>query len=88
MREQLSVTLAAFPNVKIVEGTAEITTLLDKSVDVITCAQALHWFDPEAFRAECRRIGKADVLVIAIYNNTPGGSSITHSKYSGPVVKT
>ena len=82
MREQLSITLAAFPKTKIVEGTAEITTLPDNSVDVITCAQALHWFEPEAFRTECRRIGKSDVLVITIYNNTPGGSSITHSKQS------
>jgi ubiquinone/menaquinone biosynthesis C-methylase UbiE len=85
MREQLSVTLAPYPNTKIVDGTAEATTLPDNSIDVITCAQALHWFDPDVFRVECRRIGKPDVLVIAIYNNTPGGSSITHSKQSTDV---
>ena len=85
MREQLSVTLASYPNTKIVDGTAEATTLPDNNIDVITCAQALHWFDPDVFRAECRRIGKSDVLVIAIYNNTPGGSSITHSKQSTDV---
>ena len=80
MREQLSVTLAPYPNAKIVDGSAEATALSDSSIDVITCAQALHWFDPVVFRAECRRIGKSDILVIAIYNNTPSGSSITHSK--------
>ena len=85
MRGQLDALLTRFPNIKIVDGTAEATTIPDHSVDVITCAQALHWFDPEAFRAECRRIGKADVLVITIYNNTPGGSSITHSKQSTDV---
>jgi len=93
MREQLAVTLTPFSNAKIVDGSAEATTLPDRSVDVITCAQALHWFDPNAFWAECRRIGKPDSIVIAIYNNTPGGSSITHSKlstdvfFSNPIVR-
>ena len=85
MREQLVVTLASYPNTKIINGSAEATTLPDYSVDVITCAQALHWFDPDAFRKECRRIGNPDALVIAIYNNTPGGSSVAHSKLSTDV---
>ncbi|MDR3344798.1 MAG: class I SAM-dependent methyltransferase [Oscillospiraceae bacterium] len=85
MRTQLAVTLQSFPNAKIVDGTAENTTLPDHSVDVITCAQALHWFDPYEFRAECRRIGKQGGLIIAVYNNTPGGSSIAHSKLSTDV---
>jgi len=85
MRAQLAITLAQYPHARIVNGTAENTTLPDSSADVIACAQALHWFDPAAFRAECRRIGKPDALVTAIYNNTPGGGSITHSKLSTDV---
>ena len=85
MREQLAATLKPYPNAKIVDGSAEVTTLSDQSVDVITCAQALHWFDPDAFRAECRRIGKPACIVIAVYNNTPGGSSMTHSRESTDV---
>lgn len=85
MREQLAVALQPFPNANVIDGTAEATKLTDKCVDVITCAQALHWFEPDAFRAECKRIGKPDALVIAIYNNTPGGSSISHSKLSTDV---
>ena len=88
MRGQLAVTLAPYPNAKIVDGSAEATTLTDQSVDVITCAQALHWFDLDVFRTECRRIGKPRCLVIAIYNNTPGGSSIKHSKQSTDVFYT
>lgn len=88
MRQQLSVTLASYPNVKIIDGSAENTTLPDHSVDVITCAQALHWFNPDAFRTECHRIGKPECLVVAIYNNTPGGSSIKHSKQSTDVFYT
>ena len=39
-----------------VAGTAEATTLADRSVDAIFAAQAFHWFDPPAARAEFRRI--------------------------------
>ena len=85
MQEQLAVTLSSYPNAKPIAGSAEATTLPDNSVDVITCAQALHWFDPNAFWNECRRISKPDSIVIAIYNNTPGGSSIAHSKLSTDV---
>jgi ubiquinone/menaquinone biosynthesis C-methylase UbiE len=85
MREQLTVTLADYSNVQIISAPAENTTLPDNCVDVVTCAQALHWFEPDKFRAECRRIGKSNVLVIAVYNNTPGGSSISHSKLSTDV---
>lgn len=85
MQEQLALTLTSYPNAKIVDGAAEATTLPDHSVDVIICAQALHWFDPNAFWTECRRISKPGGIVIAVYNNTPGGSSITHSKQSTKV---
>ncbi|MCL2576981.1 MAG: class I SAM-dependent methyltransferase [Defluviitaleaceae bacterium] len=82
MLAQLASLTDEFTNVKIISASAEKTTLPDSSVDVITCAQALHWFDPVAFMDECRRIGKPSCIVIAVYNNTPGGSSISHSKNS------
>lgn len=80
MRRQLVITLTPFPNVKIMDGTAEATTLPDHSVDVITIAHALHWFNPDVFRAECHRIVKPGGLVIAIYNLSPGGEMINLSK--------
>ena len=80
MRGQLVITLAPFPNVKIMDGTAEATTLPEHSVDVITVAHALHWFDPDAFRAECRRIIKPDGLIIVIYNLMPDGGKIHFSQ--------
>ncbi len=80
MRRQLAITLAPYANAKIVDGTAETTTLTERSVDAITVAHALHWFNLEAFRAECRRIIKPDGLVIVIYNLTPGGEMIAISK--------
>lgn len=80
MRGQLAVTLAPFPNAKIMDGIAEATTLPDHSVDIITVAHALHWFNLDAFRAECQRVVKPGGLVIAIYNLTPGGEMINISK--------
>lgn len=42
MRAQFS---ARFPNEPILEGTAEAIPLPDRSVDLVTVAQAFHWFD-------------------------------------------
>ena len=70
MREHLETTLAPYANAKIVNGTAEESTLPHQSVDVIASAQALHWFDLDAFRTECRRIAKPGAIVIAVYNGS------------------
>lgn len=72
MRSQLAITLEPFVNAKIMDGTAEATTLPDHSVDILTIAHALHWFNLDAFRAECRRVVRPGGLVIAIYNHIPG----------------
>ena len=82
MAEQLKPTLNPYPAAKTITAPAESTTLPSQSVDVIVCAQALHWFDLAAFDAECRRIGKPGTIVIAIYNISPGGISATHSRVS------
>ncbi|QHQ62957.1 methyltransferase domain-containing protein [Anaerocolumna sedimenticola] len=80
MRSQLVATLVPFPNIKIMSSTAEATTLPEHSIDVITVAHALHWFNLDAFRAECRRIIKPNGLIIAVYNLTHGGEMINLSK--------
>jgi hypothetical protein len=45
---------------------AEAAPLTDASVDLITVAQALHWFDHERFYAEVRRVG-APGAAIAVW---------------------
>lgn len=85
MCKQLEVTIAPYPNASIVVSAAEATSLPDNSVDTVICAQALHWFDPDAFRTECRRICRSGGIVIAVYNSTPSGSSVLHSKSSTDV---
>jgi predicted acetyltransferase/ubiquinone/menaquinone biosynthesis C-methylase UbiE len=72
MRAQLCSTLAPYPNAQVVRGSAEATTLPDHSVDVVTVAQALHWFDFAAFRRECQRILKPGGQVVTVYNINPG----------------
>ncbi len=44
---------------------AERTTLADHSVDAITVAQALHWFDLPRFVDEARRVAKPGALFTA-----------------------
>ena len=42
--------------------------LLSESVDLVTCAQAIHWFDREKFYAETRRVlNKNGVLAVIGY---------------------
>ncbi len=44
---------------------AEASTLADNSVDLVTVAQALHWFDHPRFYAEARRVARAGALLAA-----------------------
>lgn len=69
MRKIAEDDLRAFPNFVSVKATAENTTLPDQSVDLITVAQAFHWFDRERFRLECRRILKQDGKVVLVWNS-------------------
>jgi len=51
-----------------IDGTAEITTLADGSIDLITAGQAFHWFDIQKTRVELTRILKPEGQVALIWN--------------------
>jgi SAM-dependent methyltransferase len=53
----------AHPNVHYSVAPAERSGLPDASVDLVTVAQALHWFDVEAFYVEARRVARAGALL-------------------------
>jgi SAM-dependent methyltransferase len=61
--------LADYPRFTSVVGTAEATTLLDKSMDIVTAAQAAHWFDPEKARREFVRILKPGGWLVLLWND-------------------
>ena len=60
--------LAAFRGFVSVKGTAEHTTLPDRSVDLVSVGQALHWFDPKKTAKEFRRISKVGGRLCVVYN--------------------
>ena len=47
-----------WPELRIIDATAEATTLPDASVDLIAVGRAFHWFDKDRALAEFRRILK------------------------------
>ncbi|MGA7522554.1 MAG: class I SAM-dependent methyltransferase [Acidobacteriaceae bacterium] len=70
-----------FPKLDVVEGTAEATRLPDDSVDLITVAQAMHWFDLDKARAEFVRILKPRGWCAVLYNNRHPGGDAFHEGY-------
>ena len=68
MREKAEETLSHNKNFVSVNGSASHMGLPDHSVDLITAAQAFHWFEPEAFRRECHRVLKPGGRVMIVYN--------------------
>jgi SAM-dependent methyltransferase len=68
MREYAEKQLSVFPNFRSVAAKAEKTKLSDNSVDVITAAQAFHWFKQEETRKEFARILKPKGYIALIWN--------------------
>jgi ubiquinone/menaquinone biosynthesis C-methylase UbiE len=73
--------LSAYPNFTSVKGTAEATTLPDKSVDLITCAQAAHWFDREKAVHEFQRILRPGGYLVLIWNDRKMAGSRFSEEY-------
>ncbi len=59
----------AHPLVEFRDGNAEHTKLEDNSVDLVTCFQSFHWFNPEPTLREFARILKSESKLAAIWNN-------------------
>lgn len=59
-----------------IKATAENTTLNEHSLDLVTAAQAFHWFDKKKFKIECQRILKQDGKVALVWNSRDGSSDL------------
>jgi SAM-dependent methyltransferase len=75
MRLYADQSLQQFSNFVSVEATAEATTLAPASVDIVTAAQAFHWFDQAKAKIEFARILKPAGWVVLIWNERRVGST-------------
>ena len=69
MREAAEKLLNRYIKFKSVNATAESTGLESKSIDLITSAQAFHWFNQEKAKIEFKRILKDAGWVVLIWNS-------------------
>ena len=95
MRAQLE---SAVPGVAAVSGNAESMPLEDASADVVTCAQAFHWFDHAVALPEIARILRPGGRLALVWNTRDdrdtwvaelseiiGNESIGESDVEGPI---
>lgn len=68
MREVAVRELSSYETFRPVAGTDVASCLPEQSVELVTVAQAFHWFDGESFRRECQRILKPGGKVALIWN--------------------
>ncbi len=68
MREAAEKLLSGYENFKSINASAENTTLPDRSIDLIVCAQAFHWFDIPKAKSEFSRILKPEGKICLMWN--------------------
>src|SRR6185295_10934176 len=76
---------AEMPNIEYRVAAAESSGLAERSVDVVTVAQALHWFDRPRFYAEVNRVvrprGPIVVWMYDLLNITREIDAVIHRLY-------
>lgn len=72
---------AALPHalVEFGNGTAEATNLPDASVDLVTCFQSFHWFNPEPTLLEFHRILKPTGRLAVVWNDRDRDDEFTQN---------
>ena len=82
MRNKAEDKFKLYPNIASVNATAENTTLPNTSVDLITVAQAFHWFDRKAFKNECKRILKPNGKILLVWNDRDINSNVIKDNFA------
>ncbi|WP_421385323.1 class I SAM-dependent methyltransferase [Bacillus salacetis] len=65
-----------YKNIQFIDAPAEETTLKENSVDIITIAQAFHWFDKQLCKREFKKILKEDGYVLILWNEMQTDSQL------------
>jgi SAM-dependent methyltransferase len=81
MRAACAALKPQYPKLKILAGTAEATGLPNHSIDLITVAQAMHWFDLDKTRAEFVRILRPGGWCAILYNHRRRSGDAFHDGY-------
>jgi ubiquinone/menaquinone biosynthesis C-methylase UbiE len=66
------------PDVDAITGTAERLPFADASVDVVTVAQAFHWFDHARALPELHRVLRPGGLLVLVWNSRDLASPLQH----------
>ncbi|MBS2011296.1 MAG: class I SAM-dependent methyltransferase [Deltaproteobacteria bacterium] len=69
MRREAEHALSSWPTFTSVSASAEATTLPSESVDLVTAAQAFHWFDAARVKEEMKRLLRAKRSVALVWND-------------------
>jgi SAM-dependent methyltransferase len=69
MRAAAETWLGGYPTFSVIDGRADATLLDDASVDLVTVAQAFHWFDEDTTRREFARILRPGGLAAIWWNS-------------------
>ncbi|MEL7068836.1 MAG: class I SAM-dependent methyltransferase [Cyanobacteria bacterium J06581_3] len=69
MRRASDYALSKFSGYRSVEGAAESIPLEAGSVDLVTAAQAFHWFETARSRVECLKVLRPNAKVALIWND-------------------
>ena len=82
MRRKAEEKYSSALNITSINATAENTSLPDCSVDLVTVAQAFHWFDRGLFKNECKRILKPNGKVVLVWNDRDSDSEIIKDNFA------
>lgn len=87
MREQADRDLSHQPGFRSQKGTAEDTGLPTGCVDLVTAAQAFHWFKPTQAARELSRVLREPKSAVLIWNERVETGDAFHEAYEALIIK-